>query len=793
MFSFDHRSLRATSVKTARAFMLSFGAFAVSTVSYTAISAPAYAQSFQFTNVVIEGTERVSADTVLSYAGISRGQTVSAAELNDAYQDVLASGLFETVEFIPQGNTLKISVVEYPVVSAISIEGNRKVSDDALMPSLATQVRRVYSPATVEADAAAITEAYEIKGQLVATVTPKIIKRPDNRVDVVFEVTEGKGVEIERLSFVGNRVYSDARLRRVLETKQAGAFRFIIGRDTYAEDRIEYDKRVLTDFYTSRGYVDFQVLNVAAEFARDRGAYFLTFNVREGQKYDFGEITVSSEIAEADELEFLAVNKIREGQTYSPLAVDNTIERMEVLATKKGIDFLRVEPRVTRNDRDLTLDIEFVLVRGPRIFVERIDIEGNQTTLDRVVRQKFKTVEGDPFNPREIREAADRIRALGFFSNAEVNTRQGSGSDQMIVDVNVTEQPTGSFTIGGNYSVSEGANLIASFSERNFLGRGQTLSFNLTTDIEDGSLSFNFYEPAFLGRDVGFGFSGGLGSSQPSYAAHDVRSAYLSPRLAFPVSENGALTLSYRAELSEVREDTDYTYGDDGELGGGDDQTYPVLIQTDIDEGRITTHSLGYSYSYDTRRTGLNPNAGILFQFGQEFAGLIGGDADYIKTSAELTGETKVWNEEVTLRATIEGGFIESDGNSRVTERFFNSSSIIRGFEPGGIGPRDAATDLALGGNMYAVARLETQFPLGLPEEYGLSGGLFFDYGSVWGLDDTAGIIAGSDDPNWRSVIGASIFWTTPLGPLRFNFTKALDKEEYDKEQTFDLTISTSF
>ncbi|SFI76249.1 outer membrane protein assembly factor BamA [Celeribacter neptunius] len=781
MFAIDHRSTREASRIVSRSFALTFAAFAVTTVSYTAFPTPAVAQAYRFTNVEVEGAGRVSTGTILSYAGITRGQAVSAGELNDAYQKVLGSGLFETVEFIPRGNTLVIKVTEFPVVSRISIEGNRKVSDDALMPLLATKVRRVYSPAEVEADAAGITEAYAVKGQLVATVTPKIIRRPDNRVDVVFEVTEGKGVEIERLSFVGNRNFSDSRLRRVLQTKQAGALRFIIGRDTYAEDRIQFDRQVLTDFYTSRGYVDFQVLNVAAEFSRERNAYFLTFDVREGQKYSFGNISVSSEIAEATSDDFLQVNKIRSGQTYSPLAVDNTVERMERLATKKGIDFLRVEPRVTRNDRAQTLDIEFVLVRGPRVFVERIDIEGNATTLDRVIRQKFKTVEGDPFNPRQIREAAERIRALGFFSNADVNARQGSSEEQMIVDVNVTEKPTGSFTFGGNYSVSDGANLIASFSEKNFLGRGQTLSFNLTTDVDNGSLSFNFVEPAFLGRDVAFGLSAGLGTSQPSYAEHEQRRAFVSPRLTFPVSANGSLTVNYRGELRELVD------ASEGAI------TLPATIQTDIAAGRETVHSLGYSYSFDTRRSGLNPNAGFLFKFGQDYAGLLGGDVEYVKTSAELTGEMKVLNEEVTLRATVEGGVIDADGNSSVADRYFNSPSIIRGFEPGGIGPRDDASGLALGGNYYAVARLEANFPLGLPEEYGLSGGLFYDYGSVWGLDDVSGIIAGSDDPNWRSVIGASIFWTTPLGPLRFNFTHALDKETYDEEQTFDLTISTSF
>jgi len=377
------------------------------------------------------------------------------------------------------------------------------------------------------------------------------------------------------------------------------------------------------------------------------------------------------------------------------------------------------------------------------------------------------------------------VSALGFFSNADVETRQGSAPDQMIVDVNVTEKPTGSFTFGGNYSVSDGANLIASFSEANFLGRGQSLSFSLTTDIDDGSLSFNFVEPAFLGRDVAFGFSAGLGTSQPGYAEYNIERAYVSPRLTFPVSEHGSLTLNYRAEMARITDDDDYS--------DGDVTYYAQQIQDDIAADWETTSSVGYSYSYDTRRSGLSSNSGILFKFGQDFAGPVGGDISYTKTSFELTGRTKVWNEEITLMATLEGGILDAGDDSSVANRYFNSSSIIRGFETGGIGPRSTDNDAALGGNYYAVARLDAQFPLGLHEEYGLSGGLFFDYGSVWGLDDTDGIYSGSEDLHWRSVIGASVFWTTPLGPLRFNFSKALQKEDYDEEQTFDLTISTSF
>ena len=761
-----------------RALALSCATLAMGTTAAVVVPSAAYAQEFRFSSVAIEGNGRVSAETILSYAGIARGEAVSAGAVNDAYQRVLGSGLFESVEFLPQGSKLVIKVSEFPTVSRINIEGNSKISDDQLLPVLQTQVRRVYSPATVEFDAAALTEAYETKGQLAATVTPRIIRRSDNRVDVVFEVTEGRGVEVERLTFVGNRNFSDARLRRVLETKQAGIFRAIVGRDTFAENRVEFDKRVLTDFYTSRGYVDFEILNVAAEFSRERNAYFLTFNVREGQSFDFGAMTTVSNIPEADAEDFQQVLNIRAGQTYSPVAVDNVVERMERLAIKKGIDFLRVEPRVTRNDRAQTLDIEFVLVRGPRVFVERIDIEGNATTLDRVIRQKFDVVEGDPFNPRQIRETASRIRALGFFSDARVNARAGSSPQQVVVDVDVVESPTGSFSFGANYSVSSGVNLIASFSERNFLGRGQTLSFNLTTKLDDGSLSFNFVEPAFLGRDVAFGLAANYGVVRPIYALHSEEQLSVSPSLTFPVSERGRLSLRYKAGLST--------------LTNPNGEVLPAMIEDDIAVGEVLEQSIGYSYSFDTRRNGVNPNAGILFKFSQDYAGL-GGDVEYLRNAIELTAEAQVLNEEVTVRATLEGGMIDGLGmNTRVSDRYFSSTSRLRGFEPGGIGPRDTATDLALGGNFFAAARLETVFPLGLPEEYGIKGGVFLDHGAIWGLDDATGA-DGSENLAWRTVVGTSIFLQTPIGPLRFNFTRALAKEDYDIEQSFDLTIATQF
>ncbi len=739
----------------------------------------AQAQTYRFTRVEIAGNQRVDPATILSYAGLRKGAAVTGGELNDAYQRIINSGLFEEVELAPRGNTLMIRVREYPTINEISIEGNRRLKDEDLTAILQSRSRHVYSPSVAEADAARITDAYLQAGRLAATVTPRIIRRSENRVDLVFEVLEGKVVEIERISFVGNRAFSDRRLRRVLESKQAGLLRALIKRDTFVPDRIAFDRQVLRDFYLSRGYIDFQVLSVTSELTRRRDAFLITFKLREGQQFRFGTITAVTDLPEIDAEEYLKVARIRPGRTYSPLPVETAITRMERLALQKGQNFVRVEPRITRNDRDLTLDIEFAIIRGPRVFVERIDIEGNATTLDRVIRRQFKTVEGDPFNPREIRDAAERIRALGFFRKADVEAREGTASDRVIIDVNVEEQPTGNLSFGAAYSSDTGFGLTFGFTERNFLGRGQAISFRINTAKKDRAFFFSFTEPALLDRDLQFRTEMGYLTSERSNALYSTKTTHFRPSLTFPVSENGRLQIRYEARAAEVF---------DVDAGSS------AILVADAARGREIASALGYSYSYDSRKTGLNPNAGVVFRFGQDYAGL-GGDNKFIRSTALLGAEAKVLNEEVTLRAVLEGGAIHSlSGETRITDRFFLNSGRLRGFEPNGIGPRDtgAANNDALGGNLFAVLRLEAQFPLGLPEEYGITGGVFLDTGTLWGLDNLHG--TGVDDGmHIRSAAGVSVFWDTAIGPLRFNFSKVLKKQPYDLERDFEFTISTTF
>ncbi|MFK7869561.1 MAG: outer membrane protein assembly factor BamA [Roseobacter sp.] len=757
-----------------------FAAFSTAWVSPATF---AHAQQVTLGAIEVEGNERIGDAAILTRAGIAQGQSLDIAELNEALQRLNDSGLFESVDFTPSGNSLKITVVEFPTINRINFEGNRRISDEALEAITDSNERRVFNPAQVERDASVIADAYANEGRLAAQVTPRIIRLRDNRVDLVFEILEGDNIEIERLSFVGNRIYSDGRLRRVLQTKQAGLLRAFVRSDTLVEDRIEFDRQVLQDFYLSRGYVDFRVNSVNAELTEERDAYFLVFDVQEGQQFKIGEVKVSSELADASSEAYREIVKIKPGVVYSPSLLERDIARMERQAIRDGVDFLRVEPRVVRDDRNLELDIEYVITRGPRVFVERIDIEGNTTTLDQVIRRQFNSVEGDPFNPREIREAAERIRALQYFETAEVNAREGSTPDQVVVDVDVVEQPTGSLSFGASFSNNDGLGFAISFAEDNFLGRGQRITADISTAEETRRYGLGFTEPAFLGRDVAFSVNLDVAQTDSSFTTYETDQFVFRPALTFPVAENARM---------QVR----YTYAD-SEMIAQDPAINGPVIGREIGVGGQTASSLGYQYVFDSRTTGLNPNAGYLLEFAQDFAGL-GGDATFVKSTARAVGETKVFNEEVTLRASLEGGHLAfSGGTNRAVDRFFLGTSIIRGFEPGGIGPRDlSVTDEdPLGGNIYIAARFEAEFPLGLPDEYGLMGGLFYDVGNLYDLSDvdlTGGNIVG-EGGSFRHVLGFAILWDTPIGPLRFNFTEALKKEDFDRDQSFEITINTSF
>ncbi len=747
----------------------------------------AEAQTYRFTSVAVQGNQNIDDESIVGFARIARNRSISAAELNAAFQRVSATGFFRSVDFVPSGNRLTIRVEEFPIINRVNLEGNRRLDDDVLLPLIRSRSGAVYSPAQAEADATAMAEAYAAQGRLAARITPRLIERGSGRVDLAFEIVEGRMVEFERISFVGNRSFSDRRLRGAIDTAEAGIASAFFAADNFSEQRIARDRQTLEDFYRSRGYPDAQVLSAVTELNPERDAAFVTFTIREGQRYNFGTIDVISEVADIDAAPYQAVVNVRSGTLFTPGQLENLIQRLETTAARAGHRFIRAEPRFSRNEREQTIDVTMALVRGERVVIERIDIQGNTTTQDNVLRREFHVAEGDPLNPREIREAAARIEALGHFSRVEHGTRPGSTPDQRVVDLEVEEAPTGSLGFGLSYGASAGIGANVQYSEDNFLGRGQQVRVTLSTVRDSRSLDMSFTDPAVFDRDLAFGITlGYTQSTSNDFTRFDATLLQISPSISFPTSRHGRLQLRAGLQRDQMRLQTAALtplISDRIDNGPGDN-----------DGGRFITSTVGLTYTYDTRGRGINPDRGVILSFSPDIAGL-GGDRRWVRLTGRAGYEHRIFSGDVLLRAEVEGGIVSHRGRSRLVERFSLDSDQLRGFEPYGMGPRGFTTDGVysdgLGGNRFAVMRLEAEFPLGLPQQYGLSGGVFFDAARLWGVDNATASV--DDSRSIRAVAGVALLWDSPFGPLRFNFSHPIRRESFDRPQRFDVTIATRF
>jgi outer membrane protein insertion porin family len=741
------------------------------------------AENLSFSSISVEGNKRLSDEAIVNYSRLVTGSIISSEDLNDAYRKIVSTGLFKNVSFKQSNQKLVISVTEYPTVNEISFEGNKKFTDEKLSSFIETKSRFVLAPNTLENDVAELQKVYKNSGRILARIQPKVINLSDNRVNVVFEVYEGSVVEIETINFVGNRTFSDRKLRGVLRTKQASVFRKIIQKDNLIDERISLDKKLLTEFYKNRGFADFRINNVNAELSEERDGFFITYNITEGPQFSLGKIDFISAVKELNASNFTSFSNLKSGEVYSPTDVKSNISKLEENLQAVGFEFIRVRPTVIRNMSNLTIDLKFVFEQSDKLFIERIDISGNTATLDRVVRRQFFIVEGDPFNSREIKAAADRIRSLGLFSDSFVKVLPGSRESLVVIDVKVIEKPTGSLTFGAGYSSEAGLGGLIEYGEKNFLGRGQALSFAINTGKDDQLYELSFYEPMFLRNDLGLGINLSAKDTQRQNAAYDTDSLNFGPYIVFPVGEKSNLKFQYSLEKTNL--------SNPGDVGS--------IILNEVNEGSITSSSMGYVFSYDSRVFKNNSQNGFAFKLGQQFTGL-GGDKTAFKTTIKAAAQINTFKNDLKLSAEFEAGILTyTEGNSRVIDRFFLNSRKMRGFEPGGVGPREClngecgvSNNDALGGENFAVVRFEAEFPLGLPDEYGLTGGLFYDVGNLWSLRKINNDVL-YEDGAWRQSIGASLFWRTPIGPLRFNFSDVLKKEVFDRDESFDLTISTRF
>ena len=739
-----------------------------------------YSQESTVSSIIVNGNKRITTDTIISISTIKKGVTYSSAQLNSALQLIKNSSYFKTVSISLQNNILEINVVESPTINSINFEGNSILQDINLNELIYSKERQTLSISKIEKDSDLIASAYANTGRISAIIVPKIVELSDNRVDLIFEISEGRITEVEKITFSGNRIYSDFRLRGVIATKQAGIFSRLIKSDTYVDDKLDYDINLLQSFYTNKGFIDFKV-KTSVELTRSKDAFLINYFIKEGQKFQFGKINFNIFDVDVNINSLNKLIKIKYGNNFDKRELSKFIEEIEIYLSKSGFNFIKPVPVISRDDSNLLMNIEIQLQKTQKLFVERIELEGNSSTLDEVIRLQFDFVEGDPFDRRKVLKAVDRIRGLGFFSNVVTNTRRGSAAEKIIIEVKLTEKATGSIGIGAGFNSSDGAVFTFNVNERNFLGKGQTVKLDFSSSQIEKQAVFGFEDPSFLGRNLFSGISFGQQTTTPSSTPLKTEKLFLAPKVGFPLSRESNLIVTYRFEQDEIS------------LTPPSITTSPII---EADVGNENKSSVILTYNLDKTNSVVNPSAGFNFNLTQELNGL-GGDTKYSKSAFNLKAYKTLIRDDIILSSDLSSGvIIGADAN--ISNRFFLGGDSLKGFRNQGIGPVDNtfegsdANGYPLGGKMFAAISLEASFPIGVPEEYGIFGGIFIDAGSLWDLDNTdLGRI--DDGAKIRSAVGVSIFWDTVIGPLRFNFSRPIKKEVYDVTENFRFTVDTRF
>ena len=734
----------------------------------------ATAQESVIESVLVEGNERIEAETVRSYMSIGPGDDFDSGAVNDSLKSLFETGLFADVNIRREGNALIVRVIENPIINRVAFEGNDEIEDSELEAEIQLQPRSVYTRPRVQSDLQRLTEIYRRSGRFAVTIEPKVIQLPQNRVDLVFEINEGPVTQVERINFIGNTRFSDGALRDVIQTVESAWYRFATTADTYDPDRLTFDRELLRRFYLANGYVDFRVISAVAELTPDRSGFVVTFSLEEGERYRVAAIDIQSRLRDLSPEDLRPVIEIEEGDWYDADQVEDTLVALTEVVGSRGYAFVDVSPEVEPNREARTVDIAFEVDEGPRVYVERIDIVGNVRTLDEVIRREFRLVEGDAFNTALVRRSRQRIMNLGFFNQVDIDSTEGTAPDRTVLTVTVSEVPTGELSFGAGVSSADGVLGDISIRERNLLGRGQELRLGLTVSESRQEVDLGFTEPYFLDRDVAAGFDVFRRTVDlQDQSSFDRETIGFVLRAGYPLAERLRHTVSYTLKSDEVSDVSAST---------------SRFIRDQ--EGETTTSAVAHVLEYDLRDSRIDPTDGYFLRFGQEVAGL-GGDASFLKhtvTYGHFYSVADGW----VLSGLARGGHIFGiDDDVRIVDRFFLGGRRLRGFESSGVGPRDADTGDALGGNTFYSLTGELGFPLGLPDEINLRGAIFTDIGSLTGIDQTGVELLDESSP--RLSIGAGINFRSPLGPIRLDFAQALIKEDFDRTESFRFSFGTRF
>lgn len=725
-------------------------------------------------SIEVEGAQRIDPVTIRSYLGLRTGDNFTNAGLDRALKSLYATGLFSDVRLRREGQNLVIAVKENPIINRITFEGAKKIEADTLRSEVQLKPRNVFTRAKVQADVSRIQEIYRRSGRFGAKIEPKIIPLDQNRVDLVFEIDEGKKNGIARITFIGNKQFSDGTLRSEIATRESAWYRFFGSDDSYDPDRLNADKELLRRFYLKNGYADFRIVSAVAELSPNQDNFYITFTVDEGSRYKFNNVSAESKLKGLDSNALGQFIDFEKGDWYDSTAVDKTMETLVTEIGAMGYPFVDVEPQLQQNSKDKTIDLKLVAREGQRVFVESINIMGNVRTEDQVIRREFRVAEGDPFNAAKIRRSKQRLQNLGYFEKTDITTEQGSAPDKTKVNVKVEEQSTGELSFGAGYSTSEQVLGDIRIRERNLLGLGQDLKIAATVSARRTEFDVGFTEPYFMDRNLAAGIDlFHITRENQRQSSYDEKRTGGALRFKYNINDSLTQEWKYGYRLVDVR-------------NIASDASLFIRAQ----EGEHTTSSISHSLVYDKRDNKFEPSNGYFIRFDTDLAGL-GGDARYVRPEIS-SGYYMPLAENWVLGFTANAGYIIDLGEPiRLTDRFFIGGATLRGFEASGIGPRDRVTGDALGGNRYVTGSVEMRFPLGLPDELGVNGALFSDIGTLSEVDDSGPNII--DSGTMRASVGAGIGWRSPFGPIRVDFAVPVAKEDLDRTEAFRFSFGTRF
>lgn len=723
----------------------------------------------------VEGAQRVEPATVISYMSLRVGDKMTQEALDNTLKSLFTTGLFADVTLKQQGSVLVVEIIENPLINEIAFEGNDKLENDELLAEIQLRPRQVFTRTKVQSDVTRLYQVYRRNGRFSVNIEPKVIKLDQNRVNLVFEIDEGNVTTVSSIRFVGNKRFSDNSLRSEISTKESAWYKFYSSDDRYDPDRLAYDQELLRKFYMSQGYVDFRILSAIAELSDDRQSFFITFTLEEGDRYKIGSTRIDSQLRNFDASVLSQYITLEKGEWYDADLTQESSDKITDALADMQYAFVNVRPDVQRNRETDTVDVVFQISESPRVFVERIDVNGNVRTLDKVIRREISLAEGDPFSKSKLAKSEQKIKDLDYFEKVDVDAKPGSAPDKTVIDVNVAEKSTGELSIGAGFSTNDGPLADLRIRERNLLGKGQDLLFATTIAGERTEFNLSFTEPYFLDRDLSAGIDLFHSTRDlQTESSYDQKRTGGGFRIGYPLSERWRQTLRYNLERNEI-------------TNVSSSASRFVRDQ----EGENITSAISQRLSYDSRDSTLFPTDGWLFWLDNEIAGL-GGDVKYVsgKTGASYyypIAENWVFN------LLGETGAITgySDEDVKINDRYFLGGSTLRGFRKSGIGPRDTVSDDALGGNIFYRGSAELSFPLGLPEDLGIQGHAFTDVGSLWDVDDNgAGVV---DESSLRGSGGVGISWRSPFGPIRVDLSQAYAKEDFDKEEVFRFDFGTRF